>query len=472
MTRLIQISNPANAASDLIFVHGLDGDPSTTWCHNQNEPANSWPFWIAEDLPSTAVWTLGYEASASDWLGHSMPLVHRAGNVLTAFESEGVGTRPVLFICHSLGGLLIKQALRHAEGYGVPEWKGFLQKTNGIIFLATPHAGSHLADYLDRLRIIFRPSASIQDLRKNSPALEDLNIWFRNFVSQSDLYTLSYFETRTTKGVHVVDHASADIGLAGRIPRAVDADHIQICKPTSKDDPVVYRYIVSHVNRLTAPSTSATAAGSSHSAHDAGEQLRASIERHTEALNAQMQPVFEARVESFVNEQTGMCDQDRVVLDNSGAPISEVRVTPLTAFRVSYYDLRGSSKSCWIKTYGYYPGGAESGKSSGRLYTTLVTTQRLRVHRFQIEVLDKHMHGYEKIFLDFYRFLTVTYRDRHRSMITRYLNVDAWGYKELSKDEWQERFKPSTVSIDLGTKDDQVFWNLIDELAKRPADGA
>ncbi|KAH6682505.1 hypothetical protein B0J14DRAFT_527884 [Halenospora varia] len=53
--------------------------------------------------------------------------------------------RPLIFIVHSLGGLVLAQALlicTKAE----KEVEKVFQSTRGIIFMGTPHAGSGLAD--------------------------------------------------------------------------------------------------------------------------------------------------------------------------------------------------------------------------------------------------------------------------------------------------------------------------------------
>lgn len=47
--------------------------------------------------------------------------------------------RPIIFLCQSLGGLLIKQALRTAGDY--PLYVAIKTATQGIVFFGTPHRG-------------------------------------------------------------------------------------------------------------------------------------------------------------------------------------------------------------------------------------------------------------------------------------------------------------------------------------------
>lgn len=232
MSELHRVSDAGReAVADVIFVHGLGGDPFATWWHDEDQPKTSFPFWLAEDV---AVHTLAYDASPSKWLGSSMPLVDRATNVLTRFETEGIGARPLFFVCHSLGGLVVKQTLRSALELGESGWREIVDNTRGIVFLATPHTGARLADYLRALGKILRLSVTMSELEASAPALRDLNVWYRQRAKDLGIDTLAMFETRDTHGVRVVDEASADAGQG--VPRAVDADHFSICKPKDRSD--------------------------------------------------------------------------------------------------------------------------------------------------------------------------------------------------------------------------------------------
>jgi hypothetical protein len=163
-----------------------------------------------------------------------MPLVDRATNILTRFETEGMGGRPLFFVCHSLGGLVVKQTLRSALELGESGWREIVDNTRGIVFLATPHTGARLADYLGALSKILRLSVTMGELEASAPALRDLNVWYRQNAKGLGIDTLAMFETRDTHGVRVVDESSADAGHG--VPRAVDADHLSICKPQGRSD--------------------------------------------------------------------------------------------------------------------------------------------------------------------------------------------------------------------------------------------
>ena len=110
--------------ADVVFIHGLGGDAYKTWS-NGKDHKKSWPFWLGEAFPDVGVWSVEYAASISKWTrilgwfsakkrdsGYSMALPDRALELLDAMQYSGIGQRPVLFICHSLGGLVAKQLLR------------------------------------------------------------------------------------------------------------------------------------------------------------------------------------------------------------------------------------------------------------------------------------------------------------------------------------------------------------------------
>ena len=238
--------------ADLIFVHGLGGDPVLTWCHDETRLRDCWLFWLAEELPRIAVHTLEYEASPSRWLGRAMPLIDRAKDVLTELETMAIGARPIVFVGHSLGGLLIKQMLREAEDKSVPGWRRIAAQTRAVVFLATPHAGADLATWLDRLGTLLRASAAIDDLRAHNAQLRNLNEWYRENAGRLGIATACFYETYALNGVMVVDETSADPGITGVVPRPLDADHASICKPPDRTH-TLYDFLVQQIGAWTGP---------------------------------------------------------------------------------------------------------------------------------------------------------------------------------------------------------------------------
>lgn len=225
---------------DVVFVHGLDGDAKSTW-HPKDKPDDFFPKWLGEEFPNIGIWTLGYNASSSGWKGTGMPLVDRAGNMLAKLENAGIGQRPLIFIVHSLGGLLVKQAIRDAMGNGNPHWESIATNVRAIMFIATPHSGSNIPNYVKYIGKAFRSTVTLDELEIHHPALRNLNQWFQSNCVKLGIAVEVLFEKEPTYGFMVVDETSANPGITGVIPIAVDADHATICKPTSKSSLVFGR---------------------------------------------------------------------------------------------------------------------------------------------------------------------------------------------------------------------------------------
>lgn len=247
MSKLVPISgfDNANRVGDILFVHGLDGDVRETW-QSSNDVNTFWPTWLGEDFPELAVWALDYDASSLGWKGTSMPLTDRAINVLAALDANGIGSRPVIFITHSLGGLVVKQFLRHAAGLGQPKWEDVLKNTKGLVFLSTPHSGSDIATWISYVSLLLKPNISVSEMRSHEPALRDLNLWFRTQIQNTPIPIQVYYEVQTTRGLTVVNATSADPGISGVIPVPIDASHITISKPPSREA-LIYQRLRSFV---------------------------------------------------------------------------------------------------------------------------------------------------------------------------------------------------------------------------------
>ena len=174
-----------------------------------------------------------------------MPLSQRATNVLATLQVEGIGCRPVLFVTHSMGGLLIKKMLWNVSSSIYPNFPEILAQIKGIVFLATPHTGADLAKIVSKIgRIlpIARITGNLQELARNDTGLMDLNRWYINNHSNLGIPIEVLHETQDTAFGRIVDESSSDPGLPNISIIPVDADHVSICKPRTNND-LVYKRI-------------------------------------------------------------------------------------------------------------------------------------------------------------------------------------------------------------------------------------
>ena len=240
ITGLIKISgceNP-NRCGDVIFVHGLGGHARSTW-HPQELPNddNFWLTWLAQERPDLGIWSFGYNAAPSEWKGSTMPLFDRASNLLEYLAVNDIGKYPVIFVTHSMGGLLVKEMLRNAQTFNK---QSVIEQTKGIVFLSTPHTGSHLANLVTNIGIFTRKTISVDELKSHLPQLRQLNEWYRQNVDAMTITTKVYYETKAILGILVVDPDSANPSIKDVQPTATDDDHISITKPKSPDN-LVYK---------------------------------------------------------------------------------------------------------------------------------------------------------------------------------------------------------------------------------------
>lgn len=241
-----QIHSDLNAIIDVVFVHGLSGDAKSTWDCGGTD--GFWPSWLANDIGHTNIYSLGYGAAVFEkWAKKEMDMFERADNILEQFAGKGIGQRPLVFITHSLGGILTKMILRASVLADDEDWEAVSAATKLVVFLSTPHTGASIANNVDAI-----PGSSkhIKLLANETGMLQDLNKAYRKLCStKDDLITKVYYEKHTTyKMVLVVSRESADPGVQGANPVAVDRDHISICKPKDRDD-IVYLGIKRHVEK-------------------------------------------------------------------------------------------------------------------------------------------------------------------------------------------------------------------------------
>ena len=136
---------------------------------------------------------------------------------------------------------MVKKA--YILGQNDDNYKEIVESARAVLFLSTPHRGTNLADALNRILTVsvFNHSAKqyIAELRQNSPTLQDINEQFRNIAPRLQIF--SFFETQQTavgpKKMMVLEKDSSILGYPGEISKPLDADHHNVCKYVSQQDP-------------------------------------------------------------------------------------------------------------------------------------------------------------------------------------------------------------------------------------------
>lgn len=241
-----KVCGPTHTVLDVIFVHGLTGDPVQTWTTSDND---FWPKWLCQTFGEIGIYTMGYPCSIYErWAKKEMDLHERANHMLEKLASYDMGNRPIILVTHSLGGLLAKEMLRTSKECTDEDWQKFAQSTKLVAFLATPHTGATLASVIKF--VAPRLASSFIDLLTNdSGYLTNLNQSYRDLALNNSIATVAYYEKFKTKDVAlVVSSQSADPGAGKTRPVAVDADHISICKPSDRDS-FVFTSLCRHIRR-------------------------------------------------------------------------------------------------------------------------------------------------------------------------------------------------------------------------------
>lgn len=238
--------------ADLIFVHGLGGSSRKTWSF-ERDVKNFWPPWLGSEVgfSNTRIFTFGYngrfagESTKLSILDFAKELLFQARHYAHAYKEDDVpiGTHPLIFVVHSMGGLVVKKA--YIVGKTSDQFADMINQTYGIVFLGTPHRGANLASTLNNM-LRASPSMSakvyVDELEKGSTTISDINETFRSMCG--DLALVSFYETlKTSIGVTktlIVERDSAVLGYPGEISAPLRVDHHGLTKFKDRED-VNYR---------------------------------------------------------------------------------------------------------------------------------------------------------------------------------------------------------------------------------------
>ncbi|KAK7409054.1 hypothetical protein QQX98_008758 [Neonectria punicea] len=252
------IHDPKDAEIDLVAVHGLNHS-NTNFHAEKTWTASNNSMWLKDflpkALPTARVLLFGYNANVA-FQTSIAGVREQAENLLNRLKGKRKNAmeRPIIFICHSLGGLIVKRALITSKA--TDTYKSIQNATYGIAFFATPHRGGNntalgsIAASIARCALKNPTNTFMEALKKDSLFADDLVQDFRQQLE--DYYILSFFETRPMKKYGLIaDQESATLGLPLDREKqiALDRDHSHICKFESieSDD---YEQVIENIEEL------------------------------------------------------------------------------------------------------------------------------------------------------------------------------------------------------------------------------
>ena len=222
-TELYTPPESVETIADIIFVHGLRGHPRKTWQLEksqettdersgskwfwkkkkdgkdgklkQDQPGSEnrcyWPFDLLPlDVKNVRVLTYGYDSSPTHWVkaANRMTISQHATNLLAATVSRRAGhdSRPIIFVAHSLGGIVVEDAIIESRKYlQNPRMRQVYDHCRAIVFFGTPHLGSEFAEWgrlFTNIVSAVTPVSTYKELlRALSPDSEKLGLVTKDF---------------------------------------------------------------------------------------------------------------------------------------------------------------------------------------------------------------------------------------------------------------------------------------------------
>ncbi|KAI9702306.1 MAG: hypothetical protein M1836_000785 [Candelina mexicana] len=257
-------SRTGEPTADFVVVHGLNGHPWTSFVSPTSvENGTEEYMWLRDTLPEyleersiyPRIMTYGWNANV--WVDPADQTTSEAAmSLVQHIDSERPldSNRPLFFIGHSLGGIVIKQAVNELVNRGLArdENGSFESPVKGCFFFATPHRGSGLADpyakILSTIRAVLVLGGGpndmlVRELRLKGEEFARISMEFDSLRQVHEIKTISCYEQKRIHNSIVVPRESAILDWdpsRNALPInafPVDADHRDIVKFSSAVHP-------------------------------------------------------------------------------------------------------------------------------------------------------------------------------------------------------------------------------------------
>lgn len=164
-----------------------------------------WPYdLLPTEFPDARIMTYGYDADVIGTLqGDNLKtnnFTTHSQNLMVALNAAITDNTPIIFVAHSLGGIIVKDALHRSKTNLNKDLKKMHRLTKCVVFLGTPHRGSKMASWSEictkivRLAMFDTRRKLLSSLRIDSEILETIQAEFLKMQYVGDFRIHSFQE--------------------------------------------------------------------------------------------------------------------------------------------------------------------------------------------------------------------------------------------------------------------------------------
>lgn len=207
----VQTMNSLESTSSL----SLERANSYTPSESEHPLLKSKVYWpqdlLPSEFPDARIMTYGYDADVIGTLqGDNVKMNNfttHGQNLMVQLNQQITDNTPIIFVAHSLGGIIVKDALHRSKTNLNNDLKKMHSLTKCIMFLGTPHRGSDIASWSEILTKIVRLSLYdtrkklVSSLRVDSEILEIIQSEFVKMLFKGDFRIHCFQEGRPINAV-------------------------------------------------------------------------------------------------------------------------------------------------------------------------------------------------------------------------------------------------------------------------------
>jgi hypothetical protein len=258
-------------------IRGLAGGGMTRTGKGTLKVERRYCFWprdlLPKECPTARILTWGYDTKVAKFTGGAInknSVFSHGKDLLFDLQRVKVSGRPIIFVAHSLGGIVVKEMLSASATSETSYLNDIVEQTAAVVFLGTPHRGSvdmsklgHKARKLVSAALLDSSSATLDILGLRTSDLERCQESFSRLWARYDFRVKTFQEGLGLTGFNigplndkvgvlallivpgndlsltsqVVPNFSSLLGDAREHAETLQANHREMCRFSGPDDP-------------------------------------------------------------------------------------------------------------------------------------------------------------------------------------------------------------------------------------------